>query len=267
MSLGEFFGFGNRNKMSVNFGKQIDPYYQRGLDYLGQQQQQWENLYGQLPNMMQTAGGYFDRSGIQGLMSLAGQDMSADIINQGRANIRQDVAGMLQGQMANIGGNVPLGIANAMRRQAFSDAYSNVGRNVGNLTVSAKQQELARRQQAYSTAGGLQNQIGSSLAGLYGALQEGLMNMQNNLTAQTGSTYLDRAQSAGNIAGANAANYANTMAGRQAFWGNLIGGAATLAGGGFPGFNILKEIGRGSGSTIPNSFNTNRWFPVNTNIP
>ena len=92
-----------------------------------------------------------------------------------------------------------MGMSSGLRNQQMRQGANDISSTLGDKISEYKIADVTRQQEAYGMAGDLESKKQALLSYLLG----------------------DRAQSAGNVAGANAANYANTMAGRLGFWGNV----------------------------------------------
>lgn len=136
-----------------------------------------------------------------------------DTSGQYRSMLKSDLGSMMQQGLAGIRQNtmgISSGLRNQQMRQTMNDAYSSMGNQMRAYSLA----DLARRQQAFGQAGGLEMQKLGTLAGLFGQ-QMGLYN--------------ERAVSAGNVAMANAANRANLQAGYAAALGNIASGGMQAA--------------------------------------
>ena len=136
----------------------------------------------------------FESEGIKGLLEMANKDTSSDYRNM----LKSDLGKLFQQNMSNIRQNT-MGMSSGLRNQQMRQGANDISSTLGNKMSEYKIADVTRQQEAYGMAGDLESKKQALLSYLLG----------------------DRAQSAGNVAGANAANYANTMAGRLGFWGNV----------------------------------------------
>lgn len=155
-------------------------------------------------------------SGVDQLSEMLKGMGTTDLTDKYRESLRSDIADILSGNINKVSdtiasGGVSAGLGVSAMRTVAKDAYSTIGKNLTNFTIS----DAERRQNALVQAGNLQQSKAQTLSSLYGARAGSLADL-----------YMNKADAMSTVRMSNAANQSNFFSGLISAGGQI--GAAML---------------------------------------